>query len=176
VLQAKIRHDGSFVFGLESFVESVGGDDGGTVHYLLSTANESDESCYFCKAVSCGCWCRWHPVYCPFHLDGRVVSNFIIQALQSKPLTVYGKGDQTRSFQFVSHLVNGLHALMKGNYYKPVNLGNPDEYSVKDFAEYIKRMTKSSRKSSICPRIKTIRPNENPISRLPVDTLDGLPK
>ena len=76
--------------------------------------------------------------------DGRVVSNFIIQALQEKPLTVYGEGQQTRSFQFVSDLVEGLYALMNGNYDLPVNLGNPDEYSVKDFAEYIKRLTKSS--------------------------------
>lgn len=84
--------------------------------------------------------------------DGRVVSNFIIQALQEKPLTVYGEGDQTRSFQFVSDLVNGLHALMNGNYDQPVNLGNPDEYSVKDFAEYIKRMTKSASEIKYLPK------------------------
>ena len=75
--------------------------------------------------------------------DGRVVSNFIIQALQSKPLTIYGKGEQTRSFQYVSDLVDGLHALMNGDYDGPVNLGNPDEYTVKQFAEYIKELTKS---------------------------------
>ena len=84
--------------------------------------------------------------------DGRVVSNFIIQALQSKPLTIYGQGDQTRSFQFVSDLVNGLHALMNGNYDQPVNLGNPDEYSVKDFAEYIKSMTKSTSEIKYLPK------------------------
>ena len=76
--------------------------------------------------------------------DGRVVSNFIIQSLQNKPMTVYGEGGQTRSFQYVSDLVDGLHALMNGGYDMPVNLGNPDEYSVKSFAEYIKRMTKSA--------------------------------
>jgi UDP-glucuronate decarboxylase len=75
--------------------------------------------------------------------DGRVVSNFIIQSLQNKPMTVYGEGQQTRSFQFVSDLVNGLHALMNGDYDLPVNLGNPDEYSVKDFAVHIKALTKS---------------------------------
>jgi UDP-glucuronate decarboxylase len=75
--------------------------------------------------------------------DGRVVSNFIIQALQNKPLTIYGQGEQTRSFQFVTDLVDGLHALMNGDYDGPVNLGNPDEYSVKEFAEYIKQLTKS---------------------------------
>lgn len=75
--------------------------------------------------------------------DGRVVSNFIIQALQNKPMTIYGQGEQTRSFQYVSDLVEGLHALMNGNYDGPVNLGNPDEYSVKQFAEYIKDLTHS---------------------------------
>ena len=75
--------------------------------------------------------------------DGRVVSNFIIQALQDKKMTIYGEGKQTRSFQYVSDLVAGLHALMNGGYDLPVNLGNPDEYSVGDFAKYIKNMTKS---------------------------------
>jgi len=75
--------------------------------------------------------------------DGRVVSNFIIQSLQDKPLTIYGEGQQTRSFQYVSDLVNGLNALMNGNYDMPVNLGNPDEYTVKNFAEHIKEMTGS---------------------------------
>jgi len=76
--------------------------------------------------------------------DGRVVSNFIIQALQNKPLTIYGEGKQTRSFQYVSDLVNGLHALMNGEYDQPVNLGNPDEYEVREFAEYVKKMSNST--------------------------------
>jgi len=76
--------------------------------------------------------------------DGRVVSNFIIQSLQNKPLTIYGDGQQTRSFQYVSDLVDGLHALMNGNYDGPVNLGNPDEYSVQKFAEHIKDITSSN--------------------------------
>lgn len=63
--------------------------------------------------------------------DGRVVSNFIIQALQGKDITIYGNGAQTRSFQYVDDLVEGLIKLMNGNYSKPVNIGNPDEYSVK---------------------------------------------
>lgn len=75
--------------------------------------------------------------------DGRVVSNFIIQSLQNKPMTIYGDGKQTRSFQYVSDLVDGLHALMNGEYDGPVNLGNPDEYSVADFANYIKELTNS---------------------------------
>ncbi|XP_031552780.1 UDP-glucuronic acid decarboxylase 1-like isoform X2 [Actinia tenebrosa] len=70
--------------------------------------------------------------------DGRVVSNFIMQALQEKPLTVYGSGKQTRSFQYVSDLVNGLILLMNSNYSKPINIGNPDEHSIMEFAQIIK--------------------------------------
>ena len=58
-------------------------------------------------------------------------------------MTIYGDGSQTRSFQYVSDLVDGLHALMDGQYDLPVNLGNPDEYTVKHFAEYIKEITGS---------------------------------
>jgi UDP-glucuronate decarboxylase len=76
--------------------------------------------------------------------DGRVVSNFIIQALQGKDITIYGTGSQTRSFQFVDDLVEGLIRLMNGNYTQPVNIGNPDEYTMKDFAYLIKEITKSN--------------------------------
>jgi len=72
--------------------------------------------------------------------DGRVVSNFIIQALQGDPLTIYGNGEQTRSFQYVSDLVNGLVALMEGDYSQPINIGNPDERSILTFANSIKEM------------------------------------
>ncbi|CAM9624852.1 unnamed protein product [Chrysoparadoxa australica] len=72
--------------------------------------------------------------------DGRVVSNFIIQALQQgKDITIYGDGTQTRSFQYVDDLIEGLMALMDGDYSQPVNLGNPQEYTVKQFAELIKK-------------------------------------
>lgn len=70
--------------------------------------------------------------------DGRVVSNFIIQALKGEPITVYGDGSQTRSFQFVHDLVDGLIILMNGNYSEPVNLGNPEEFTIQDFAEVIR--------------------------------------
>jgi UDP-glucuronate decarboxylase len=76
--------------------------------------------------------------------DGRVVSNFIIQALQGKDITIYGNGKQTRSFQYVADLVEGLVKLMNGNYSQPVNIGNPDEYTVQDFAILIKQLTKSN--------------------------------
>lgn len=84
--------------------------------------------------------------------DGRVVSNFIIQALQGKDLTIYGDGKQTRSFQYVSDLVNGLHSLMNGDYSYPVNLGNPEEYSVADFAKYIKDLTESKSEIKFLPK------------------------
>jgi UDP-glucuronate decarboxylase len=61
--------------------------------------------------------------------DGRVVSNFIIQALRGEDITVYGDGSNTRSFQYVHDLVDGLIALMNANYTEPVNLGNPGEFS-----------------------------------------------
>ncbi|NJK28889.1 MAG: SDR family oxidoreductase [Acaryochloridaceae cyanobacterium CSU_3_4] len=72
--------------------------------------------------------------------DGRVVSNFIVQALKGIPLTVYGSGQQTRSFCYVSDLVDGLIRLMNGNCIGPVNLGNPDEYTVLQLAQTIQTM------------------------------------
>jgi UDP-glucuronate decarboxylase len=72
--------------------------------------------------------------------DGRVVSNFIVQALRGIPLTVYGDGSQTRSFCYVSDLVDGLMALMNGDYIGPVNLGNPNEYTILQLAEKIQGM------------------------------------
>jgi len=95
--------------------------------------------------------------------DGRVVSNFIIQSLQNKPLTIYGDGTQTRSFQYVSDLVDGLYALMNGDYDLPVNLGNPDEYNVADFAKYVKELAKS--KSEIVFLEKS---QDDPTQRKPV--------
>lgn len=70
--------------------------------------------------------------------DGRVVSNFILQALQNDSITIYGNGKQTRSFQYVSDLVDGLMALMASNYSLPVNLGNPVEHTIEEFAVFIK--------------------------------------
>lgn len=72
--------------------------------------------------------------------DGRVVSNFILQALQNDVITVYGSGEQTRSFQYVSDLVEGLVALMNSNYSQPVNLGNPVEHTILEFASIIKNL------------------------------------
>uniref|UniRef100_A0A6B2E7H0 UDP-glucuronic acid decarboxylase 1 n=1 Tax=Phlebotomus kandelakii TaxID=1109342 RepID=A0A6B2E7H0_9DIPT len=69
--------------------------------------------------------------------DGRVVSNFILQALQNQSITIYGNGKQTRSFQYVTDLVDGLVALMRSNYSQPVNIGNPVEHTIEEFAEII---------------------------------------
>jgi dTDP-glucose 4,6-dehydratase len=80
-------------------------------------------------------------------LDGRVVPNFIMQALNGEPLTVYGQGQQTRSFQYVDDLVAGLNKLLKTDYHLPVNIGNPHEMTVLEFAKKIIELTGS--KSSI---------------------------
>jgi UDP-glucuronate decarboxylase len=72
--------------------------------------------------------------------DGRVVSNFVVQALQGIPLTVYGEGKQTRSFCYVSDLVDGLIKLMNGDYTGPVNLGNPDEYTILELAQAVQNL------------------------------------
>jgi UDP-glucuronate decarboxylase len=77
--------------------------------------------------------------------DGRVVSNFIVQALRGNPLTVYGEGAQTRSFCYVSDLVEGLIALMGlDGFAGPVNLGNPEEWTILDLAKRILKLTRSS--------------------------------
>jgi len=73
--------------------------------------------------------------------DGRIVPNFIDQALKGEPLTVYGKGTQTRSFCYVSDLVEGIIKLMGSGLNEPVNIGNPEEMSVLDFAKKIKAIT-----------------------------------
>ena len=75
--------------------------------------------------------------------DGRVVPNFISQALGSKPMTVYGDGRQTRSFCYVDDMVAGIYKLMSSALNEPVNLGNPEEHTILEFAELIKKLTKS---------------------------------
>ena len=71
--------------------------------------------------------------------DGRVVSNFIMQALAGEPITIYGDGSQTRSFCYVSELIDGLIRLMESpdDFTGPVNLGNPDEFSIRELAEKV---------------------------------------
>lgn len=90
-----------------------------------------------------GTYCIFcHNTYGPRMLenDGRVVSNFIVQSLRGIPLTVYGNGSQTRSFCYVSDLVEGLMRLMNGDRTGPINLGNPDEYTILELAQKIQQM------------------------------------
>ncbi len=96
--------------------------------------------------------------------DGRVVSNFIIQALQNKDITIYGDGSQTRSFCYVSDLVDGLVKMMNNNkgFVGPVNLGNPSERSILDFAKYIIELTNSNSKIVF----KEL-PSDDPVKRKP---------
>ena len=94
--------------------------------------------------------------------DGRVVSNLIQQALQGKPMTVFGSGNQTRSFQYVSDLVEGLERLMNSNCTKPVNVGNPEEHTVLDLAQTLQRLLNSSSRIAIMPI-----PKDDPRRRRP---------
>jgi len=72
--------------------------------------------------------------------DGRVVSNFVVQTLRGQPVTVYGDGSQTRSFCYVSDLVEGLMRLMNGEHTGPINLGNPGEYTILELAQAVQKM------------------------------------
>ena len=94
--------------------------------------------------------------------DGRVVSNFIFQALQGKPLTIYGDGDQTRSFCFVDDLIKGMIKLMDSEIYTPVNIGNPHEFTIIELAGKIKKL--------INPNLSFIYkslPEDDPLQRKP---------
>ncbi|HEX8684715.1 MAG TPA: UDP-glucuronic acid decarboxylase family protein, partial [Ardenticatenaceae bacterium] len=75
--------------------------------------------------------------------DGRVVPNFITQALRGEPLTIYGDGSQTRSFTFVSDLVDGIYRLLLSNEVYPVNVGNPGEFTILEFATLVNEMTQN---------------------------------
>ena len=102
------------------------------------------------------------PNMCPN--DGRVVSNFIIQALRGEDITVYGKGDQTRSFCYVTDLISGMRKMMKAkNFTGPVNLGNPDEYTILELAETVIELTGSKSKIVHKPL-----PKDDPVRRKPV--------
>ncbi len=95
--------------------------------------------------------------------DGRVVSNFIVQALQDKEITIYGDGTQTRSFCYVDDLINGMILLMNSQYAsEPVNLGNPVEYTMIDLAKEIIELTNSSSQLTFLPL-----PENDPIRRKP---------
>jgi UDP-glucuronate decarboxylase len=96
--------------------------------------------------------------------DGRVVSNFIVQALQNKPLTVYGDGTQTRSFQYIDDLIEGMIRMMNtpDDITGPVNLGNPSEFRILEIAKLIIELTKSKSKIEFNPL-----PQDDPCKRKP---------
>ncbi len=96
--------------------------------------------------------------------DGRVISNFILQALRGDPITIYGDGSQTRSFCYVDDMVKGLISLMKtrDEVTGPVNLGNPEEYSMLEIAQSILKLTGSRSKIIFQPL-----PQDDPERRKP---------
>jgi len=94
--------------------------------------------------------------------DGRVVSNFIIQALKNEPITIYGRGDQTRSFCYVTDLLEGAIKVMGSNCSDPINLGNPDEITILELAEKIKELTNSKSELIFKPL-----PSDDPKRRKP---------
>jgi len=95
--------------------------------------------------------------------DGRVVSNFIVQSLTNKNLTIYGNGEQIRSFCYVDDLIDGLIKLFfKENCHRPINLGNPDPITMEDLASEVIQLTKSKSKISHMPL-----PSDDPINRIP---------
>ena len=96
--------------------------------------------------------------------DGRVVSNFIVQALQNRPITLYGRGSQTRAFCYVSDMVNALEMMMgtPAEVTGPINLGNPVEISIRTLAELIVEMTGSHSKIIEAPL-----PSDDPVQRCP---------
>lgn len=115
------------------------------------------------------------PQMCP--QDGRVVSNFIMQALKNEPITLYGDGNQTRSFCYVADNINGLVKLMQSkDIHEPINIGNPQEYTIKEIAQTILALTQSKSELSYLPL-----PQDDPKQRKPDNTkakmlLDWSPK
>ena len=100
--------------------------------------------------------------------DGRVVSNFIVQALQDKDLTIYGNGRQTRSFQYVDDLIEAMIRMMAtgDDFIGPVNTGNPGEFTMLELAEKVIELTHSKSKIVYCPL-----PGDDPKQRKPDITL-----
>ena len=95
--------------------------------------------------------------------DGRVVSNFICQALQNKALTIFGDGSQTRSFCYVDDLVEGLIKLMNSNYTSPVNIGSQFEFTIKELAELVRLKTNPNLDFVFKPL-----PSDDPLQRKPI--------
>ena len=108
--------------------------------------------------------------------DGRVISNFIVQALKQEKISIYGDGYQTRSFCYIDDLINGMILLMMSNYQNPINIGNPNEFSIRELASLVREL--------INPNLEFIYkelPEDDPKKRQPSiqlakDLLDWEPK
>jgi nucleoside-diphosphate-sugar epimerase len=94
--------------------------------------------------------------------DGRVVTNLMFQALRNEPMTIYGDGKQTRSFQYISDLIAGIVKLMQTDYVWPVNLGNPGEFTILEFAELVKKVVPTQSQLTYEPL-----PSDDPKQRKP---------
>jgi dTDP-glucose 4,6-dehydratase len=94
--------------------------------------------------------------------DGRALPNFVYQALTGKPITVYGSGQQTRSFCYVSDLIEGIYRLMQSEEHEPVNIGNPHEITILEFAERIRALLRSA----VAIEFKPL-PQDDPRQRCP---------
>lgn len=108
--------------------------------------------------------------------DGRVVSNFIVQALKGEDMTVYGDGKQTRSFQYIHDLIDGLIALMNSDETRPVNIGNGEEFTIGEFAELVREIVeKVQEEDGVKParRVQIVHkpmPTDDPQKRRPDTT------
>jgi dTDP-glucose 4,6-dehydratase len=98
--------------------------------------------------------------------DGRVVSNFLVQAMEGKPLTIYGDGDQTRSFCYVDDLIRGIVGLLRSDHVGPMNIGNPDEFTIRELAQAVLDVTGSTSEITFEPL-----PVDDPTQRQPDITL-----
>ena len=108
--------------------------------------------------------------------DGRVISNFINQAIRDEDITIYGDGSYTRSFQYIDDLIDGLLALMQSNYKNPVNIGNPNEHTILYLAELIILLTNSKSKIINLPTVQDDPKQRNPDITTAKDKLDWEPK
>jgi len=95
--------------------------------------------------------------------DGRVISNFIVQALNGKPLTIYGNGTQTRSFCYVDDLIDGMIKLMNSDSTGPINIGNPGEFTIRELAELVRKKINPSLEFE-----QRVLPDDDPMQRKPV--------
>ena len=109
--------------------------------------------------------------------DGRVVSNFIVQALKNEDITIYGDGKQTRSFCYVDDLIDGMYRMMNTeDFTGPVNLGNPGEYTMLELADRIIKLTDSHSKMVFCPLPGDDPTQRRPVIELAIDRLNWKPK